>query len=121
MAKSGTPNSLAELQHFPIAVWERNENPTVRLGSGKQAVEIPYLFASNDSYAIEYMAKQGKAIAQLARFTADRLIAENGLVEVLADVESTKLDITMIYAQHRYPPSIVRAFVGFVLERVQAA
>lgn len=121
LAKLGTPKSLADLSHFPIAVWERNESPMVRLGRGKQALEMPYLFASNDSYALEYMAKQGKAIAQLADFTADRLIKENGLVEVLADVESAKLDITMIYAQHRYPPSIVRAFVGFVGQNVQTA
>ncbi|AWW64276.1 hypothetical protein FEA44_09900 [Mannheimia haemolytica] len=61
-----------------------------------------------------------KAVALLADSTVDRLVAENGLVEVLGETENPKFDLTMIYAAHRYPSSIVRAFVGFVLEQVKA-
>ncbi|HDV7283925.1 TPA: LysR family transcriptional regulator [Mannheimia haemolytica] len=59
-------------------------------------------------------------MALLADSTVDRLVAENGLVEVLGETENPKFDLTMIYASHRYPSSIVRAFVGFVLEQVKA-
>ncbi|HHW7506666.1 TPA: LysR family transcriptional regulator [Mannheimia haemolytica] len=120
LARLGTPNTIKDLKNFPIAAWAKNEVSVITLGTGRQAVEIPYLFASNDSYAIEYMAKQGKAVALLADSTVDRLVAENGLVEVLGETENPKFDLTMIYAAHRYPSSIVRAFVGFVLEQVKA-
>ncbi|HGO5822407.1 TPA: LysR family transcriptional regulator [Mannheimia haemolytica] len=117
LKKFGTPNTAEDLQRFPVAVWAKNEERNVAISSGKQAVIFRYFFASNDSYAIEYMAKNGKAIAQLADFTADRLIAENGLVQVLPELENPTFDLTMIYASHRYPSSIVRVFVEFMSEK----
>lgn len=118
LAQYGIPTSLQDLARFPLAVWARNDTSKIALSHSKQAVEIPYFFASNDSYAIEYMAKQGKAVAQLADFTVDRLVAENGLKEVLFDMPNEIFDLTMIYPAHRYPSSIVRAFVEFVHKQI---
>ncbi|AHG85286.1 Transcriptional regulator, LysR [Bibersteinia trehalosi USDA-ARS-USMARC-190] len=119
LARYGTPTTLNALDHFPLAVWAKNDESTIKLGTGKQAVEIPYFFASNDSYALECMVKRGKAIAQLADFTVERLVAENGLVEVLSDVPNPHFDLTMIYAAHRYPSTIVRTFVDFISKQIK--
>lgn len=119
LARLGTPNTIQDLKNFPIATWAKNESNAITIGTGKQAVQIPYFFASNDSYAIEYMAKNGKAVALLADNTVDRLVAENGLQEVLIGAENPQFDLTMIYAAHRYPSAIVRAFVEFVQVRAE--
>lgn len=77
----------------------------------KQTYHLPYMFASNESSAVEFMAINGRAVCQLADYTADRLIRDCGLTEVLPNVVLPSYDVSMLYASHRYPSSIVRAFV----------
>ncbi len=117
LARFGTPSTVKDLKNFPIAAWAKNEASVITLGTGRQAVEIPYLFPAMTAMPLNIWQK---AVALLADSTVDRLVAENGLVEVLGETENPKFDLTMIYAAHRYPSSIVRAFVGFVLEQVKA-
>lgn len=120
LATFGKPKSVKDLKRFPLAGWAKNDAHFLTIGTGRQAVELPFVFASNDSYAIEFMVKQGKVLALLSDSTVDRLVGENGLVEVLTDVPNPAFDLTMIYPAHRYPSSIVRAFVGFVLDKIGA-
>ncbi|EXI62807.1 hypothetical protein MHD_06695 [Mannheimia granulomatis] len=117
LARFGTPKTLGDLADFPLAGWARN-GERLALKLTKKPFELSYQFASNDSHAIEYMVLTGKAVCQLSDFTADRLILENGLVQILPDVDSPVFDVHMLYASHRYPSAIVRAFVGFVMGQV---
>ncbi|ATD65269.1 LysR family transcriptional regulator [Neisseria weixii] len=120
LAKSGTPHTVAELAALPVAGWARNGGNMLKVMVGKQAHFVPYVFACNESSALEYMAVAGKAVCQLADYSANRMMAQHGLVEVLADVDFPRYDVSMIYAAHRYPSSIVRAFVEFVGQQIEA-
>lgn len=82
----------------------------------KATITLPYLFASNDSYAIEYMVLQRLAIGQILNFTAHKWINKQRLVEILPEFKKPDFEVFMIYASHHYPSAIVRAFVEFVLE-----
>lgn len=114
IARLGKPESLEDLANFPLAGWARNSGDWV-LKAGREARELPYVFASNDSHALEYMAVQGRAVCQLADFTVDRLVKEQGLAVVLPGWESPVFDVFIVYASHRYPSAIVRKFVEFVM------
>ncbi|WP_416192552.1 LysR family transcriptional regulator [Neisseria sp. CCUG12390] len=120
LAQYGTPQTLDELAALPLAGWARNGENLLKVTVGKQAHFLPYVFACNESSALEYMAVAGKAVCQLADYSADRVITQHGLTEVLADVDFPTYDVSMIYAAHRYPSSIVRAFVEFVGQRIEA-
>lgn len=120
LAKFGTPQNLTELAAFPVAGWARNGESTLKVMVGKQVHFVPYVFACNESSALEHMAIAGKAVCQLADYSANRMMAQHGLVEVLADVDFPRYDVSMIYVAHRYPSSIVRAFVEFIMLQIEA-
>lgn len=118
LAHYGTPKTVQDLANFPLAGWARNGETALSIKLGKTTYTLPYLFASNESSAVEFMAIQGRAVCQLSGDTADRLIQDYGLVQVLLDVEFPKYDVSMLYLSHRYPSSIVRAFVEFVIGKI---
>lgn len=120
LARFGTPKTLQDLKKFPLAGWARNGERLV-LELDKKRLELPYRFASNDNHALEYMALTGKAVCRLSDFTVDRLVRENGLVQILPDVDNPVFEVQMLYAAHRYPSPIVRAFVAFVMRQIQAS
>lgn len=49
--------------------------------------------------------------------TLQRLIQENCLIEVLADMPRPTFPVHLIYLSHRHPSSVVKAFVDFCLQR----
>ena len=117
LARYGTPSTMQDLANFPLAGWARNGETVLSFKIDKQTYHLPYMFASNESSAVEFMAINGRAVCQLADYTADRLIRDCGLTEVLPNVVLLSYDVSMLYASHRYPSSIVRAFVGFVMDK----
>ncbi|QIW15732.1 hypothetical protein A4G20_05000 [Pasteurellaceae bacterium RH1A] len=48
----------------------------------------------------------------------NRLIAEQGLQEILADFDKPVFDLHILYLAHRHPSALVKAFVEFCLARV---
>ena len=86
LAQYDRPQTVQDLANFPLAGWVRNGETALSLKLGKQSYVLPYVFASNESGAIEFMALQGRTLCQLADYTADRLVAQHGLIEVLADI-----------------------------------
>ncbi|AKG08579.1 transcriptional regulator [Moraxella bovoculi] len=121
LAQHGTPSTMQDLANLPLAGWARNGETALSIKIDKQTHHLPYLFASNESPAVEFMAINGRAVCQLADYTADRLIKDYGLTEVLADIELPSYDVSMLYASHRYPSSIVRAFVEFIMNKIDSA
>ena len=84
--------------------------------TNKEKTALPFLFASNDAYAVEYMILQGLSVGQLYDFSADQWISQNRLVEILPELKKPDFDLFMLYASQRYPSAIVRKFVEFVLD-----
>jgi len=54
-----------------------------------------------------------QAVCQISDYLADKLIAEQNFVEVLANFAAPKYPVNLVYASHRYPSAIVRAFLDF--------
>lgn len=121
LARYGTPSTMQDLANFPLAGWARNGETALSFKIDKQTYHLPYLFASNESSAVEFMAINGRAVCQLADYTADRLIRDYGLTEVLPTIVLPSYDVSMLYASHRYPSSIVRAFVEFIMNKIDNA
>ncbi|WP_269319373.1 LysR substrate-binding domain-containing protein [Mannheimia varigena] len=80
---------------------------------------MPYAFASNDVYAIENAIKNGRGIGMLYDKTAYRLIAENGLVEILPDIQMPEYAVHLLYVKHRYQSAVVRKFLEFVETKIR--
>ncbi|MEG9490895.1 LysR family transcriptional regulator [Mannheimia indoligenes] len=112
--KFGTPNILADLANFPLVGWARADQKFLRIPNGKKLLELPYTFASNDVYAIENAIKNGRGIGMLSLTTANRLIDECGLVEVLSDLPKTDFAVHLLYVKHRHQSALMRAFLDFV-------
>ena len=115
LARLGTPKTLQDLKHFPLTTWAKNGESEVMIQMNKEKIALPFLFASNDVYALEYMILQGRAIGQIADFTANAWIKDNRVVEILPEFEKPDYELFMLYATQRYPSLIVRKFVEFVM------
>ncbi|MDO4903933.1 MAG: substrate binding domain-containing protein, partial [Lautropia sp.] len=121
LARFGAPQTVQDLSRFPLAAWAKNNESKTVIQMGKEKTALPFLFASNDICAVEYMILQGKAIGQISDFTANQWISEQRLVEILPGLEKPDFDVFMLYASQRYPSAIVRKFVEFVLGDIHAA
>ncbi|UYZ68100.1 LysR substrate-binding domain-containing protein [Moraxella bovis] len=121
LARFGTPSTLKELKNFPIATWAKNGENEVVIQMNKEKIALPFLFASNDASAVEYMVLEGQAIGQISDCTANEWIKDKRVVEILPELKKPNYDLFMLYASQRYPSAIVRVFVEFVLGKIQAA
>ena len=119
LARFGTPKTLQDLKHFPLATWAKNGEQEVLVQMNKEKIALPFWFASNDVYAVEYMILQGQAIGQVADFTANAWIKDNRVIEILPKLEKPDYELFMLYATQRYPSWIVRKFVEFVMGKSQ--
>lgn len=69
-------------------------------------------------YAIAYLIQQGRGVGHLPETIANRLIEEYGLIEILSDYPMRTYPVHLLYLKHRYPSSVMRAFLDFVMEKV---
>ena len=116
LARLGVPENPDSLTNFPCAVWAQTEQRAYHWQFAGHAVKIRPVFTSNDSHALAHAAKQGMALSMLSDHFADELIAEHGLVEVLADYRKPLYPVHLIYLAQRHPSSLVRAFLALCEE-----
>lgn len=64
LARFGTPSTLKELKNFPIATWAKNGENEVVIQMNKEKIALPFLFASNDASAVEYMVLEGRRLGK---------------------------------------------------------
>ncbi|QHB17341.1 LysR family transcriptional regulator [Mannheimia pernigra] len=119
LARLGTPKTVSDLANYPIASWAKNSKSEMVIQMNKTKIALPIAFASNDSYAVEYMIVQGLYIGQMSAVIADEWIAKKRLVEILPQFDAPAFEVFMLYAAHRYRSAIVKAFVEFVLDEIQ--
>lgn len=117
--KFDTPSTLADLANFPLVGYAKPEQKYLTVPNGKKSLQLPYTFASNDVYTIENAIKNGRGIGMLYDKTANRLIAENGLVEILPHVPMPEYSVHLLYVKHRYQSAVVRKFLAFVDGKIQ--
>ncbi|OOS23994.1 transcriptional regulator [Moraxella porci DSM 25326] len=118
LAQYGTPMTPDDLVHFPCVGFAKAEQKELMISLENKTLHLPYVFASNDVYAVAYFIRQGRGIGYLPKQMANRLIEEYGLVEVLHDYPMRTYPVHLLYLKHRYPSSVMRAFLDFVMEKV---
>ena len=118
LAQYGTPTTPDDLVRFPCVGFAKAEQKELIISLENKVLKLPYVFASNDVYAVAYFIRQGRGIGYLPEQMANRLIKEYGLVEVLHDYPMRTYPVHLLYLKHRYPSSVMRAFLDFVMEKV---
>lgn len=118
LANHGTPESFVELTKLPVAAWESLNNGFFEWVSGTERVKYEPFFSSNNLQAIIHYALSGKAMAQLLNFSAKPWLESGELIQLLPEVATKKIPLHLVYARHKHPSALVRAYLDFCIEWV---
>lgn len=118
IAKFGLPKTKEDLyQHNFLAytLISRNSTPVFDEDGKKQMLRIKSRFSSNNGEALCQAALEGAGIGHFPTFVAGKYIAEGRLIPIrLEDEVRFSLGVHVVYPQHRYLPSKVRAFIDYI-------
>ncbi|WGE68860.1 LysR family transcriptional regulator [Actinobacillus equuli subsp. haemolyticus] len=115
LAKFGTPNSLEELQHFPLAGYGENGRLRLEKMFLQQNIELPAYFVSNDFQAILEYALHDCAIGFLPPYCVEQYLTSGQLVEILPNEPKYQHQMYLVYPSHKHPSAVLKAFVKFCL------
>ena len=118
LAQYGMPNTPDDLVRFPCVGFAKAQQKELLIPLENNRLKLPYVFASNDVYAVAYFIRQGHGIGYLPEQLANRLIEDYGLIEVLPDYPLQTYPVHLLYLKHRYPSSVMHAFLDFVMGKV---
>jgi DNA-binding transcriptional LysR family regulator len=119
VARHGTPETLAEMARFPIAAWESLNHGFFEWDSGTEKVKYEPFFSTNNSQGLLHYALSGKGIAQLLDFSARPWLESGELIELLPGIATQNLPLHLVYARHKHPSPLVRAYLEFCSEWVE--
>jgi DNA-binding transcriptional LysR family regulator len=109
----GTPAEPDALRRFPCAVWASRIDVPARWELGGQVIEPKAVLSTNDYHHLCSRALGGDVVTELPLFLASAPIRERRLVPLLAQYPLPTQPINLIYPPHRYPSTIVRAYLNF--------
>ncbi|RRZ89442.1 LysR family transcriptional regulator [Erwinia sp. 198] len=118
LARYGTPETLAEMARLPVAAWESLDHGFFEWGSGSERVKYEPFFSTNNTQGLIHYALQGKSIAQVLDFAARPWLQSGELIQLLPDKATQKLPLHLVYARHKHPSALVRAYLEFCTEWV---
>ncbi|MGX2951522.1 LysR family transcriptional regulator [Ursidibacter sp. B-7004-1] len=116
IARLGTPTTPDDLLHYPCAGFGRSGEQSVVFEWQNGKCQVPCVFVSNDNSAIVYWAKMGQAVCLMMDNTAQSLIEQGQVVQVLADYPSIHFPINALYLAHRHRSAVVKSFIEFIKE-----
>ncbi|MDY4594806.1 MAG: LysR family transcriptional regulator [[Pasteurella] aerogenes] len=96
LAQYGTPKTPDDLARFPCVGFAKAQQKHLSIQLENKTLHLPYVFASNDVYAIAYLIQQGRGVGYLSENIANRLIDEYGLVEVLHALSNADLSCAFV-------------------------
>lgn len=116
LTRYGTPETLTEMVRLPIAAWESLNNSAFVWNVGEEKIRYEPFFSSNNLEGIIHYALKGQAVVQLLDFSARAWLESGELVQLLPDLSQQKITLHMVYARHKYPSTLVRAYLDFCTE-----
>lgn len=119
IAHHGTPETLEEMARLPIAAWESLIQGLFEWNSGIEKVKYKPVFSSNNLQGLIHYSLSGKAVVELLDFSASPWLESGELVQLLPHQPSKKINLHQIYARHKYPSALVRAYLEFCSEWVE--
>ncbi|UEM22877.1 LysR family transcriptional regulator [Skermanella mucosa] len=128
LARRGTPETFDDLAHHDCLSFNfRRAAPVWPIREGGRVVDrvVQGSLIANNGETVREMALRGVGLARLADFHVDPDIAAGRLVEVLgngggSDQPGDAEDVHALYLGGRRVPQRVRAFLDFMVPRLQA-
>ncbi|MBS6435418.1 MULTISPECIES: LysR family transcriptional regulator [Pantoea] len=118
LARYGTPETLADMARLPVAAWESLNHGFFEWESGSEKVKYEPVFSTNNSQGLIHYALSGRGIAQLLDFSAQPWLEKGELVQLLPGIATQKFPLHLVYARHKHPSALVRAYLEFCIEWV---
>jgi DNA-binding transcriptional LysR family regulator len=109
----GMPTEPDALHRFPCAVWASRIDVPARWELGGQVVEPKAVLSTNDYHHLRSRALGGDVVTELPPFLAAAPIREKRLMPLLPQYPLPEWSISLLYPPHRYPSTIVRAYLDF--------
>lgn len=116
LARYGTPTTLAEMARLPVAAWESLNHGFFEWGSASEKVKYEPFFSTNSAQGLIHYALSGMGVAQLLDFSARPWLESGELIQLLPGVATQTLPLHLVYARHKHPSAIVRAYLDFCSE-----
>jgi len=119
LTRHGNPETLTEMARLPVAAWESLNNSAFIWNMGTEKVKYQPFFSTNNLEGLIHYALKGKAIVQLLDFSARPWLESGELVQLLPGQTPQKITLHLVYARHKYPSTLVRAYLDFCTEWVR--
>jgi len=118
LAHHGTPETLADMARLPVAAWESLNHSFFEWGLGNERVKYEPFFSTNNIQGLIHYALNGKGIAQILDFAARPWLESGELIQLLPGIATQKIPLHLVYARHKHPSALVRAYLDFCTEWV---
>lgn len=119
LARHGTPQTLAELARLPVMAWESLNHGLFEWDAGSEKVKYEPFFSSNHSPGLLHYALNGMGVARLLDFSVRPFLESGALVQLLPGTHRQILPLHLVYARHKHPSALVRAYLDFCMEWVE--
>lgn len=121
IAELGHPESLNDLNNFPLIVSRRSPEWSFHDTQGEvhQFRGKPRLTFDELRGAME-AAEAGIGIANLPDYVVGEALTMGRLVTVLPQYRPFEREVKMVYPHRQYLPAKVRLFISFIMEKVEA-
>ena len=113
IAELGEPQSLDDLRLYPCVAWVASIGERAVWRLGDQSFEPRPALTTNDYLHLRSLALSGKVMTELPPFLASTAIARGQLRAVLPNHPLPEQTVNLLYLSHRYPSTIVRAYLDF--------
>ena len=109
----GAPASAEALEQWPCAIWASRTDANASWLLDGREVKVRSVLSTNDYLHLREVAISGAAITELPPFLAASALASGRLVRVLADAVLPQQALNLLYSSHRYPSTLIRAYLDF--------
>ncbi|MDH2997013.1 LysR family transcriptional regulator [Pasteurellaceae bacterium LFhippo2] len=107
------PTTINQLFQLPIAEWANVNDRHFTWQKGKEKIRYEPNYSTNDVQAILHYVRQSMGIALLPEYLVSDDLKTGKLIQLLPDEPTPIIPLFLIYAHHRYPSAIVRAYLDF--------
>ncbi|QXQ07765.1 LysR family transcriptional regulator [Sphingosinicellaceae bacterium] len=119
----GEPRKPAELAGHDCIAFEGlqsyREWPFVDAGGKAQQVTINPRFSVNTADGVTGGARAGLGIARVLSYQAANSVSDGSLIPILSDWAPPPIPVQLVHAPHQQQPMKLRAFLDFVVPRLQ--
>lgn len=119
IAKHGHPQTLADLDQFPLILSRRSPkwNFTDRTGGEHEFIGKARLTYDELRGALE-AAVMGIGVANLPDYVVGESLTMGRLITLLPQFEPLGREVHMVYPHRQYLPAKVRLFISFIMQKV---